>query len=143
MNVSQHKQLRKITLITSISLLLLSLTQQAYCTPGRCTDSIAIYISGLFGFYLSSAGIVWLANPLLLISWITVKRYFKLSLITSLLATIISIAFLFFTKIIDNSGGYYNRIISYKLGYWLWVCSALVMFVGTAIYSYILKRSDE
>ncbi len=117
-------------LILSIGLVIASFTQTAYCTDNHCADAFAIYISGGLGFYLSPAGLTWLANPLLIISWATFNSKHRLSFIMSLLSSIASISFLAFNKIIDNSIGSYDRIISYKLGYWLWMAGSLVMFMG-------------
>ncbi|HAL82468.1 MAG TPA: hypothetical protein DCO83_09725, partial [Mucilaginibacter sp.] len=33
----------------------------------------------------------------------------------------------------DNEGGFYSEIISYKIGYWLWLASSLTMLIGNTI----------
>lgn len=134
MNIYYNRnRVRKITLIISVVLFAVSLTQKCYCTDHSCADSIAVLFSGIFGFYLCFANLTWLANPLLIASWILVSRKIHISIITSLLASIICFSFLLSTKIIDNEGGYYSTITSYKLGYWLWVASNLSMLIGNCI----------
>ena len=143
MNIFLNKKsINKATLVTSVGLFILSLSQQCYCTTSHCAYSIAVLFSGSFGFFLCLANLTWLANPLLLVSWKTINRNPLLSLITSLLATIISFSFLLFTNIMDNEGGFYSKIIGYKLGYWLWVSSSLIMFVGNMIGKYAIKEGS-
>jgi len=130
---SNRKPTKSFILTLSIGLFIVSLFQQCFCTSFGCAYSIAVLFSGSFAFYLCNAGLVWLANPLLLISWIQFNKNHKFSLITSFVAMIISLSFLFFSKIIDNEAGVYSAILSYKLGYWLWLSSSLTMFIGNGI----------
>src|SRR5206468_170858 len=102
MNVSSKKKINRVVLILSIGLLLTSLTQKCFCTTSGCGDSLAAYFAGTIGFFLSWAGSTWLANPLLLTSWITINRNPKLSWTTSFLAVTLSLSFLFFNRIIEN-----------------------------------------
>lgn len=124
------KHVRNTYLIMSLLLFILSLTQKCYCTTTDCTHSIAALIMGFFGLVTGGATITWLANPLLLIAWISLSNRPKLSLIVSALAFIFSISFLFFSKIIVNEAGHYLEITQYKLGYWLWLLSSFVMLIG-------------
>jgi hypothetical protein len=123
-----------ILVFVSIGFLISSFTQKCYCTTNLCADSLFVFLFGPFGFFMSWAGLTWLANPLLITSWVVVKRNPRLSLITSLLASILALSFLLFTKVIDDEGGDLSQIISYKQGYWLWVLSSLIMFIGNVIY---------
>ena len=132
------KILKKTVLILSIGIFLLSLTQIAYCTTNLCRSSLDSLVLGFFGVFYDITAITWLANPILFISWMFFIRKPKLSLILSSLAVIISLGFLFFSKVVDNEAGHLNLIISHKLGYWLWVYSSLIMLIGNAI-SYINK----
>ncbi|MDB5133274.1 MAG: hypothetical protein JWR02_3023 [Mucilaginibacter sp.] len=142
MNNFSKKTVNGMFLIISMALLVGSFTQKCYCTIYHCVDSLAALISGTAGFFCSWAGATWLANPLLITSWILIKRNSKLSLITSLLASLIALSFLLFTKVLDNENGDLNEIISYKLGYWLWVSSSSTMLIGNTI-SYFSKRTNR
>jgi hypothetical protein len=133
--------LNRIFLVVSIGLLLGSFTQQCYCTTNRCADSVAVFIFGIFGFFFSWAGVTWLANPLLIVSWLTIKRNSKFSFIASLVATIISMSFLLFNKIMDNEGGYLDEIKGYKLGYWLWVGSCASTCIGNSFLYFLNPNS--
>ena len=126
--------MKKILLI-SIGLFIISLTQKAYCTESLCADSLAVFIMGPLGFAFPFATLVWLANPILLISWIKIYKNRKESLIASFLATLIALSFLLFNKIVDDEAGHYRNIIGYQSGYWLWVLSSGVMFIGNLVYA--------
>ena len=100
------KTICKITLIVSISLLALSLTQKCYCTTiNGCGDSLMVFIFGILGLAYGGAALTWLANPLLIASWITLKPSNKWSLILSVIAFLISISFLLFDKVIADEAG--------------------------------------
>lgn len=122
--------LQKITFIISIGLFLISLTQDCYCTTNDCISSLAALIVGGLGFSLSPAGFSWLANLALFISWISVKKNFKASIISSLIAAVFAVSFLFFHDIVSDEAGNSYVIVSYKLGYGLWLSSTCVMLIG-------------
>lgn len=120
---SKNNNIQKIGLFISLGTFAVSLTQKCYCTTAQCGDSLAVFISGAFGVFFGGAALVWLANPLLILSWILALRKPKWSLMFSVLALGIALLFLGFPSIIDNEGGHRNQIISYEPGYWLWVAS--------------------
>jgi hypothetical protein len=129
-----RKLLGKSFLLFSIGLFIVSLTQKCYCTENSCGDSLAALFSGALGFFLSPAGFSWLANPLIIISWATTNRKIKLSLISSIVAFLMALSFMFFDKIIANEGGSFEKIVSYKLGYWLWLSGIGVMVIRNLIF---------
>ena len=133
MNINSEKNIRTITLLTSIVLFLCSLTQKSYCTTNQCGDSIGAVLIGGIGIAFGGTALAWLANPLLWISWIFIKRNRKLSLICSIVSPLVCLSFLLFDKIIDDEAGHYNEITGYKMGYWLWLASSLAMLAGNLI----------
>jgi len=128
-----------ITNTLSISSLVFSLTYDCYCTSGSCGDSLTVFIFGILGLYQFGASICWLANPLLIFSWFTIKRT-KVSFIFSLCSSILAISFLFFDEVMINEAGHYGKVTSYELGYWLWVLSSLIMLMGNGMILY--KNKD-
>jgi len=126
------KSIRFTTLGLSVALFLVALTQKCYCTTSLCGDSILVLIFGFFGMFFGGAALCWVANPLLITSWILVKKS-KTSLFLSLLSALIAMSFMLFDEVIDDEAGHYNRIIEYKVGYWLWVASHLTMFLGNLV----------
>jgi len=132
MNSDFYKlDLHKVTTSASVITFLVSLTQKCYCTTSSCGDSIMALLSGTVGFVFGGAALTWLANPLLLTSWIMFKRSPKLSLILSGLALLLSLSFLLFKRVISDEAGNYSEITSYELGYWLWSLSSIIMFGGS------------
>ena len=92
-------------------------------------------------FMLHLPAMVWLANPILILSWVVNKRHKKASLLLSSISLITMLSFLFFDEIILNESGALSRITSYGLGYWLWVSSAFIMVIGNAFLFY--KKEKE
>ena len=132
-----------IILNASIGVFLTSLTQQCFCTTDSCGYSIAAVFSGAIGLLLGGAGITWLANPILLASWIWFKKKQHLSLIASFISTLISLSFLLFKDVMINEAGNYDQITSYKLGYWLWVLSSFIMFAGNVWLYFIKTKANK
>jgi hypothetical protein len=135
---------KKIVLLLSIGLFIASLTQQAYCTSNLCRGGFDALFSGFFGFLSGDgAAVVWIANPILILSWIFFKRRPKLMLALSLAATLISLSFLLFKTVLDNEAGHLNPITQRSLGYWLWVLSSASMFVGNLIFHLIDRNKPN
>lgn len=132
-----------IILNASIGVFLISLTQQCFCTTDSCGYSIAAVFSGAIGVLLGGAGITWLANPILLASWIWFRKKHHLSLIASFISTLISLSFLLFKNVMVDEAGNYDQITSYRLGYWLWVLSSLIMFVGNLRLCSIKTKANK
>lgn len=115
--------------IIGISLLLVSLTQKAYCTSTTCSDSIMVFLLGSIGFIFGGAALCWLANPLLIASWYFIKKT-KPAMFLSAAAFIIAMLFLTSGSVLDNENGNYHPIVSYEPGYWLWLGSGLITMLG-------------
>ena len=138
---------------TSITLFIISLTQESYCT-NQCGNSLAVFLVGGLGVlfeigaltdkylnintigevdYTIGATFSWLANPALLIAWLTYKESKTTSLVFTIFSFVLMLSFLTFDEVIDNEAGHYNKIISYKAGYWLWISSSAVLAAGALL----------
>ena len=144
MTNKKYLPLKIVIISISFVLLFLSLTQNAYYVTGM-EESVGSF--GLIAFLLGwldifEAGITWLANPLLIISWIILLfGKSKFSLILSLLAILFSFSFLFFKNIILNEGTLqHGEIIAYVNGYWLWLSSCGINFLGNLIVLFKEKK---
>ncbi|RZK10612.1 MAG: hypothetical protein EOO46_10055 [Flavobacterium sp.] len=99
---------RKTIVFSSGILLMVSLTQNAYYIEGM---RVSIGSFGLIAFLLgwldfNYSFIVWLANPLLILSWFFLfYKQPKQTIIPSTLAVLFSLSFLLFENIIANEGG--------------------------------------
>ena len=124
----------KILLILSLSLYFVSLTQDGFAinndyVKGDSPGFLYVLIGG-FGLIFGGAGLSWLANPFIMLSWFF--SFFKkdiISLAFSVLAVIASCSFLLFDEIIKDEAGNYGQITDYLLGYWLWIGSCILMLV--------------
>lgn len=135
-----------ISLGLTIVLFIASLTQNAYYINDG-VDSVGSYgfMALLFGFFgLGGAGISWLANPILVLSLIHLKRNnLRKAQIFGGIALLFGLSFLFFDEIIANEGGGKAPITSYGLGYWLWLSSLIANFVGLVLIGLFSKDTDN
>lgn len=140
----QQKTISQITLFFSFLIFLISLTKDAFCTTSGCIGSSTALFWGFFGLFIGGASLTWLANPILIISWIMIlrnSRHKKLLLTGSIISTILSLSFLLFDKIITDEGGFEKDILNYKVGYWLWMASSLVLLIGNSTI-YLLNTKN-
>lgn len=131
------KNLRTVILSLSILTFIISLTQECYCTISECDDSIMAFLLGFFG--ILSGVVSWFANPALFYSWIHIKNN-KKSTRFSLLALFLAGIFLIYRKVGFGEARHINEIISYGLGYWLWLFSIGIIFFGNLLIGRKLKN---
>tara|TARA_R110000822_G_scaffold210836_2_gene346502 strand:+ start:470 stop:910 length:441 start_codon:yes stop_codon:yes gene_type:complete len=129
---------QKIFLLLSIGVFIISLTQKSYCTSREVCRYFSGFLDLIFGwfgvFMLYIPTFPWLANPLLLVSWILFRKKPKASFILSIVAFILMLSFLLVDKIITNEAGTKSKVVSYELGYWLWLFSSFIMLIGNSIH---------
>ena len=131
--------------ILSLLLFILALIFPPYCIENRCSDyldSIGLVLIGWLSIFDNDLFICWLANPLILLAWILPS--FKVKRIFALVAVLCALYFLNFETMIINEAGHKGQITSYGLGYYFWVASMLIYFIGTTIISlkYYQNTSD-
>ena len=135
---------KKLFLFISVGVYVISLTQKSYCTSGGTCEYFSGFLNLIFGwfgvFMLHIPAFPWLANPILLASWITFKKKPKLSFILSIVAFVLMLSFLFVNEIIVNDGSTTSIVNFYGLGYWLWVLSSLIMIAGNLIFKKEMKN---
>lgn len=150
------------TIIVSLLFYITSLSQTAYCTTD-CKSSFMVLLIGILGILtefgaivsfimnkisghntsMSSsigAAFVWLANPLILLSLILIKKRSKSAFILSSISTVLILLFLTFNKVIDDEGGHYRMVTEIKSGYWLWFGSSLTILIGSFV---VLKINNN
>lgn len=123
-------------IVISAGLFLFSLTRQCYCTTNQCGDAIIVFLLGWLGLIYGGAVLTWLANPLIILSWILTRKQSRHALLVSVLASLICLSFLLFDTVIDDESGHYNTIVDYKSGYWFWTFSAVTMVAGNLYLRY-------
>jgi hypothetical protein len=131
--MKKHNLIARLTLVISIGLYLAALTQECYCTSMVCGGhwrGIYILALGAIGGIMSIAGLTWYANPLLWTAWSLINKQPKKALMFSIAATLLAASFLLFTEITDITPGRTAYITNYRLGYWLWLASAITTLTG-------------
>src|SRR5687767_6423496 len=88
-----------LTLGLGIILYLISTCFVSFCTKSTCHSSAEAVSIGWIMIIWGGAGLTWLANPLLILSWFLLGIGSRKSWIFSLLAFLISLSFLGFEKI--------------------------------------------
>ena len=84
--------------------------------------------------------LAWLANPLLLLSWILcLTDELRAAFIASAAALLLAMSFLLHSTIVASEAPTYEAVTGYGLGYWLWLASMLIMAVGTLRF-YLASR---
>lgn len=130
----------KLMFWLSILLYIISLGFAGYTTSNSNEDNLG-YLLVLFGWsevFAEGVGYVWLANPLLWYSWITMRNTYR-SLLFGSLSMVLASTFMFSSKImpIGTCGSWLDHldcspvfIISKNSGYYFWLFSSIVLTAG-------------
>lgn len=134
---------RRIWIVTLI-IYCASMLCPTYCTIREYGgESCSGILSGLgatlfgwLGILVGGKGIylVWFANPLFIIGLIMNKKSPTSALILSIIACILSLAFLLGGEVLINEAGHVAQISTLQIGYWLWLTS-MVLLVAASFYS--------
>lgn len=144
LNIMKHNKIRIIAITISLSLFLFSLTQNTVTISALKTETI----SSLDYFFTGITAIldgdfmdwlVWLANPLCVISMILLIKKNKTAKTTSSIALLLALSFSAW-RTIRNENGSTSVIISLELGYYLWILSILSLTIGTFYYFKTKKK---
>jgi hypothetical protein len=144
LNTKTYSLTSLVTLIISIGIYIISLTQEAFCTANACGDhwsGLSIVAMGAIGGIMSVAGLTWYANPLLWVAWSLINKKTKKAFFFSLGATAVALSFLLFDQIADRKPGVMVYITNYRAGYWLWLASMITMVIGSFIV-YIFRKDE-
>jgi len=117
----------RVALMLSVILFAASLTQEAFCVSGICSDwrGWSILLFGAVGHTS------WFANPVLGASWIATLYSRRLpALILALAALALAGSFLFETAVITNEAGMSNPVTGLREGYWLWLASTAMASIA-------------
>lgn len=125
-----------LPLFLSLFFFILAIIFPTYCIENRCSDyldGLGLVLIGWLSILNEDLFICWLANPLLLLAWvlpnIKVKRIF------ACVAVLCALYFLNFETMIINEAGHKGKITSYGLGYYFWITSMIVYFIGITFKS--------
>lgn len=151
------KQLRNTTILLTLGLYIAALTQPAYCTHAG-KSALTILLLGPLGLLMEAGALAdtliqgftgkgfvfkdpigatftWMANPLLLLALLVLKRNNKSAMLFAGIATGLILLFPLFGSVIDDEAGHYQTITSLQAGYWLWLLSSLTLLGGCMVIS--------
>lgn len=120
-----------------------SLTMECYLVNGDSSIGSFGLIALLLGWLnFDLIGLIWLANPLFLLSLslFFINKKTKLALITSLISSILAISFTQIDKIIKDEGGFSGEITDYLLGYWLWATSIFLLLIILMLNELLINK---
>jgi len=82
----------------------------------------------------------WLANPLLFATWfLVILNRNKFSFLISFLAVMFAASFLFCHEFYVNEAGDIVPITKFRIGYWFWLLSCIVIWIEEVI-PYLRKK---
>ncbi|MGV3586233.1 MAG: hypothetical protein ACO1OF_04455 [Adhaeribacter sp.] len=142
--------LQKVTIILSLTLLIMSLTQPAFYidweeNPAAWADSWLLFFFG-WTFPLGGAIIpflIWCANPIYIASVITTIKGKTVGFYLSILSTLIAFSFSQLDSIIASESGRHSTITSLELGYKFWLGSFIVMAIGTGLTQFLETKKQQ
>ncbi len=134
--VYRNSKAKWLIILISLSVYFISLTQNAVTYKDfegiKSLPSVELLMAG--SMVILGGGllewIIWLANPLYFASIVFFIQNNNSSKIYVNLASILSILFLFWTKILISESGSEGQILHKDLGYWLWLLSILILNIG-------------
>ena len=132
-------QIQTVTVTLSVIVFIISLTQNVVTVDYDIIDHVSSWQYFTIGSVAVFGGsklewLIWLANPLYIISIILFIKKYKLSMITAYLASFLALLFYTWEEIRVDEKGVTSKIIHFELGYYLWVSSILVLTIGMFIY---------
>jgi hypothetical protein len=132
-----------IFLLLSIACFIFSLFHPCYGTGSEMPEQeqgLGLLLLGWMGLMMGAPGIVWLANPLLLSSWILNKKKNRLAIIFGIIAICCALYFFSIKEMVVDEAGHKSKITNYYLGYWFWVTSMILNLGNVLFLKYRLKR---
>lgn len=134
-------------LFAAILLFLAAMPMDAFCTPASCSEwpAYALLFMGWLDLYaFPRAGYVWLANPALLTAWWCMRTDRKaVAFSLALTALVLAASFLWVPEVLVEEQRPPQPVVGMALGYWLWLASCAVTFVGALLMRSRAARSDR
>ncbi|MEZ0184174.1 hypothetical protein AB9T89_18150 [Flavobacterium oncorhynchi] len=143
------KQIKFLTIGLSLLIFGISLTQNAlvvnYNNEIRVSSSLDYLLMGAIAFLGGGLleQIIWLANPLSFFAIRFLIKNDKRAILLSLIASGLAILFSFWTQILGAESGAMAKIVSFELGYYLWLASILILTIGILINHKVLLKTTR
>ena len=137
MTTAKLRQPADWLLLVAVLLFLAAMPMESFCTPGSCSEwrSYALLFMGWLDLYAHPrAGYVWLANPALLTAWWALRKERKnVAMALGFAALVLSASFLGVPEVLVDEQRPPQPVVGYQLGYWLWLASCAVTFIGALL----------
>lgn len=135
--------------ILALSSYLLSMFCPTYCTSSNCPGSFDGLFTTLFGLggliFHGGVYFAWLANPLIITSLGLKNKHLYLNLIVTFIALLLCLNFLRGGKVVIDENLSFGEITEFKSGYWLWLTSAVILFLNNllSLYYHLFKKKNN
>jgi len=139
--------LQKYTIIISLIILCISLTQPAFYidreeNPAAWAESWMLFF---FGWTFPLGGgitgfLFWCANPIYLLAILQIIKKKNIGILLSIIAIIIAFSFSQINEIAASSSGSLSKITSLELGYKLWLTSIATLTCGTLLSRFLNRK---
>lgn len=137
---SEEIDFSRVLLIISTTLFCACLPFSSFCVYSVHCGEWPSWSLLVFGWIVAFNGwpySTWFANPLLIASWgFGFSRMGLIAFGLSSWALFLAVSFAKTEKIITNEGGAANPIMSFELGYWLWIASMFFSTLSAAVESW-------
>lgn len=137
-----HNKIKISTIIVSITVFIISLTQDFVSTnsiENETVSSLDYFIRGSSAF-LGGGLLEWIitfVNPLCVISIILLIKRNRYAMVTSTIAFLLALSFTTLNEPLETETG--NQIIlSFEPGFYLWLLSILILTFGT--FSFFISK---
>ncbi|UTN04881.1 hypothetical protein L0669_03040 [Flavobacterium bizetiae] len=144
----ESREIKFTTIGLSLLVFAISLTQNAlvvnYNNEIKTASSLEYLFIGSIAFMGGGLleEIIWLASPLCLLAIKFMIKDDKRAVLVSLIASALAISFSFWNEILGAESGTMAKIVSFELGYYLWLASILILTIGILIhYKMTLKTT--
>ena len=133
------KTIKSTLIILSIIVFIISLFQPAFFIDREDSDAYSNSLFLLALGWMSFLGggfvpfIIWLANPIYVISIFLINKSIKFGIITSLVSILLALIFSNLNSILTSESGTTSKITELGLGFYLWISSFVILFVSSIV----------
>ena len=133
-----------ILIWVSLALYAISLTQDGFYisgpNPEAWSPGFALLLVGWLALF--DGVVAWLANPALFASWLLFRRgKHAAAFISAMASLLLAASFLAHNEIMVSEAPTYETVISYGLGYGMWLAASAASIVASAVGWY--ERSNR
>lgn len=137
--MKKTKTIKSTLIILSIIVFIISLFQPAFFIDRKdsdaYSDSLFLFALGWMSFFGGGfiPFIIWLANPIYLISIFLINKSLKSGISMSLISILLALIFANLNSILTSESGSTSKITELGLGFYLWISSFVILFISSII----------